>query len=129
MKKSIRPIYWLVIVAMGSLAGCAGGPTEEEIALQQAQEQLTVVRQAYADLQQLRVDLEAAEIAVAEIEAIDEKTRTEEQTAQLAELGAEIEAKRALAEETYDSPAGTPRRFLDRRTQRFPDLAGRPTRP
>ncbi len=102
MSNQIRPICWVVIITVGAIAGCGGGPTEEELALQQAQEQLTTVRQAYGDLQQLRVGLDAAEVGLAEIEAIDEKKRTDEQKAQLEELTAEIQRMSTSAEETYD---------------------------
>jgi outer membrane protein assembly factor BamE (lipoprotein component of BamABCDE complex)/outer membrane murein-binding lipoprotein Lpp len=121
MRNPTRHGYWLVVVILVLLAGCSSGPSEEELAQQQAQEQLTAVRQAYADLQQLRADIAADQTTINEIEAVPETKRTDEQKAQLEELGATLEQKRARSEETYDGLQAQLADFLNVALNTFPN--------
>ncbi|MCD4750552.1 MAG: hypothetical protein K8R59_14370 [Thermoanaerobaculales bacterium] len=102
MKTKFLPLFLIFIVAIGAIVGCKGGPSEEELALSQAQEQFTAVKEGNNQLQQLRTDLAAAEATIAEIEAIEERKRTDEQKAQLEEVSGQLEGLQGSVEEIYE---------------------------
>ncbi len=103
--KSIRFLsVFLVFAALAGLTlGCGGGPSEEELALTGLQEQLGVVQQNYAELQALRTEITASKAMSAEIEAISEKKRTDEQKLQLEELAANLPELMTRSETIYDN--------------------------
>ncbi|RLE27336.1 MAG: hypothetical protein DRJ65_03155 [Acidobacteria bacterium] len=103
--KSIRFLsVFLVFAALAGLTlGCGGGPSDEELALAELQVQLDTVKQTYQELQSLRGEIASAEATSAEIEAVVEKKRTDEQNAQLEELAAKIPGLVTQSETTYDN--------------------------
>lgn len=118
------PCAIALLAIFGLVSGCSRGPTEEELALAEYQDQLALLQQQYVELQQARTDIEVAEAAVAEIEAIKERDRTEEQTAQLAELPAEIELLTAAKDGKYEAVQETLANFLNVALNDFPENPG-----
>jgi len=110
-----------VLVVFGLLSGCSRGPSEEELARQKMEGQLATLQQQYQDLQQARTDLVAAEVSLAEIEAMKERDRSEEQTVLLAELPAQIVAMNATKDERYEAVQATLADFLNLALNEFPE--------
>jgi hypothetical protein len=92
----------MLAVATGMTAGCKTGPSDEELALQNFQQQAGLVQQAFDSLQQIRTEIETAEATVAEIEAVDERKRSDEQTAELEGLKTQLEELRSNSENAYN---------------------------
>ena len=118
------PCAIALLVAFGLLNGCSRGPTEEELALVEYQNQLTVLQGQYVELQQARTDIEAVEATAVEIEAIKERDRTEEQVAQLAEMPAQVEALTTAKDEKYEAVQVTLANFLNVALNDFPEDPG-----
>jgi len=113
-----------VLIGFGLLSGCSRGPSEEELARQEMEGQLATLQQQFQDLQQARADLLTAEVSLAEIEAIEERDRSEEQIAQLEGLPAQIETMTAAKDEQYDAVQATLADFLNVALNDFPDHPG-----
>jgi len=118
------PFGIAVLVVFGVLSGCSRGPSEEELARQQMQEQLATLKQQYAELQQTRADLAAAEAAMAEIEAVSERRRSEEQKGQLEELAVQIDDLTAKRDELFDQVQASLADFLNVALNDFPEDPG-----
>jgi len=86
--------------------------------------QLATLQQQYQDLQQVRADLAAAEVLLAEIEATKERDRSEEQVAELDELPARIELLNATKDEKYEEVQATLADFLNVALNEFPEHPG-----
>jgi hypothetical protein len=113
-----------VLVVFGLLSGCSRGPSEEELALQEMEGHLATLQQQFQDLQQARADLLTAEVSLAEIEAVKESDRSEEQIAQLEELPVQIETMTAAKDELYDAVQATLADFLNVALNDFPEHPG-----
>lgn len=102
--KSIRflSVFMVFAALTGLTLGCSSGPSEEELALIGLQEQLGVVQQNYGELQSLRTEIATSKTLAAEIEAISEKKRTDEQNIQLEELTANLPDLVTRSETVYD---------------------------
>jgi hypothetical protein len=79
------------------------------------------MQQQYEALQQARADLAASEAMVAEIEAIKERDRTDEQKAELEALPAAIEEQGVARDTAYDAVQATLADFLNIGLNEFPD--------
>jgi hypothetical protein len=86
--------------------------------------QLATLQQQFQDLQQVRADLAVAEVSLAEIEAMKERDRSEEQMAQLEELPAQIGTLNATKDEQYDAVQATLADFLNVALNDFPEHPG-----
>jgi len=122
MKRSrFLPCSVAVLVAIALISGCSRGPSEEELAQAQFEEQLAQLQTQYQDLQQRRADLVAATAAMAEIEAVRERDRTDEQKAELESLPVRIEELSVARDETFDLAQGTLADFLNVALNNFPE--------
>jgi outer membrane murein-binding lipoprotein Lpp len=122
MKRSrFLPCCVAVLVATALISGCSRGPSEKELAQAQFQEQLAQLQTQYEDLEQQRADLEAATAALAEIEAIRERDRTDEQKAELESLPATIQELTAARDAAFDLAQGTLADFLNVALNEFPE--------
>ena len=110
-----------ILVCFGLAEGCSRGPSEAELAQVAFEEQLATLQQQYEDLKQARVDLAAAETSLAEIEAVRERDRTDEQKAALETLPVEIEEFGAARDTAYDAVQATLADFLNIALNEFPD--------
>jgi outer membrane murein-binding lipoprotein Lpp len=115
------PCCVAVLVAVTLVGGCSRGPSEQEIAQTQFKEQLAQLQTQYEGLQQRRADLAAAEATLAEIEAIKERDRTDEQKAELETLPAKIEELAAARDTAFDAAQGALADFLNVALNEFPD--------
>jgi hypothetical protein len=86
--------------------------------------QLATLQQQFQDLQQVRADLVAAEVSLAEIEAMKERDRSEEQMAELEELPAQIGTLNATKDERYEAVQATLADFLNVALNDFPEHPG-----
>ncbi|MCK5378507.1 MAG: hypothetical protein KAJ78_03850 [Acidobacteria bacterium] len=102
--KSIRFLSFFLVFAVltGLTLGCNSGPSDEELALGQLHEQLDTINQTYQELQSLRTEIATAKATSAEIEAISEKKRTDEQKIQLEALGAKLPELETRSETVYE---------------------------
>ena len=121
MKSRFLPCCIAVCVVAGLMSGCSRGPSAEELTLAALEERLATLQQQYADLQQAREDLAAAEMTLAEIEAIKERDRTEEQVAELEVLPTTIEEINATKDLAFDAAQATLADFLNVALNEFPD--------
>jgi hypothetical protein len=110
-----------ILVALGLVSGCSRGPSEEELHQAQFEEQLVTLQQQNEDLQQARADLAASETSLAEIEAVRERDRTDEQKAALESLPATIEEQGAARDTAYEVVQATLADFLNVALNDFPD--------
>lgn len=109
----------LAVIALFS--GCSRGPSEEEIARAQFEEQLAQLQTQYQELQQLRGELAGAEAVLVEIEGIRDRDRTDEQKAELEALPAKIEELSAARDVKYDEAQGALADFLNVALNDFPE--------
>jgi hypothetical protein len=110
-----------ILVVVGLISGCSRGPSEEELAQAAFEESLTALQQQYDALQQARADLVASEATLAEIEAIRERDRSDEQKAELEALPAKIEELSAARDTAYDTVQATLADFLNIALNEFPE--------
>ena len=110
-----------ILVVFGLVSGCSRGPSEEELAQAAFEEQLATLQQQYEELQQARADLTASEAMVAEIEAIKERNRTDEQKAEFEALPAAIVEQGTTRDTAYDAVQATLADFLNIALNEFPE--------
>jgi hypothetical protein len=103
MKRTSQLTFCAVFfLVFGVIAGCGGGSEQstDDAALQ---EQFAGVQEAYDALTQFRTDVETGSATVAELEAVKESDRTDEQKAQLEEAVAAVEAANGQLEDSYNT--------------------------
>lgn len=111
-----------VCLAIGALVvGCSRGPSEEELKLADLEQQFTSIQESYTALQQMRAELASAAQRVAEIEAVPEKRRTDEQQAELAELTARTGQLTADRESSFETLQTALADYLNVALNEFPD--------
>ena len=120
-KSRFLPLGVALLAVFALISGCSRGPSEEEIAQAQFEEQLAQLQTQYQELQDMRAELVAAETAMAEIEAIRERDRTDEQKADLEALPAMIEELAAARDVKYDEAQGALADFLNVALNDFPE--------
>jgi len=120
--KTIRVLPCVIILALvgGAFLGCSRGPSEEELKYAELQQQFAAIQQQFDVLKQLRVDLAGQRTAVAEIEAVEEKKRTEEQTAALEEAKTKVSELATAQDGEYESLQGALADFLNTGLNDFP---------
>lgn len=122
MKQSrFLPYGVAVLVVIALMSGCSRGPSEEEIAQAQFEEQLAQLQTQYQELQQLRDELATATGTLAELEAIRERDLTEEQKVELEALPAKIEELTLARDEAFDLAQGSLADFLNVALNDFPE--------
>jgi len=110
-----------ILVVFGLVSGCSRGPSEEELAQAAFEEQLAALQQQYEVLQQARTDLVASEAMLADIEAIKERDRSEEQIAEFEALPAAIVEQGTARDAAYDAVQATLADFLNIALNDFPE--------
>ena len=111
----------VLIAIVGLVQGCARGPSEEELALAAFQEQFAELQQSYDALIQIRSDAETTQQSIAEIEAIEERQRSDEQKAELDALTAQLETLTGSAETAFEEVQGMLADFLNVGINDYPD--------
>jgi hypothetical protein len=115
------PYGIVLLVAFVSISGCSRGPSEEELAQAAFEEKLVALQQQYDELTQARADLAASEAKQAEIEAVRERDRTDEQKAELEALPATLEEQSTARDVAYDTVQATLADFLNIALNDFPE--------
>jgi len=110
-----------ILVVFGLVSGCSRGPSEEELAQAAFEEQLAALQQQYEVLLQARTDLVASEASLADIEAIKERDRSEEQIAEFEALPAAIVEQGTARDAAYDAVQATLADFLNIALNDFPE--------
>ena len=110
-----------ILVVFGLVSGCSRGPSEEELAQAAFEEQLVALQQQYEVLQQARTDLVGSEAMLADIEAIKERDRSEEQIAEFEALPAAIVEQGNARDAAYDVVQATLADFLNIALNDFPE--------
>jgi hypothetical protein len=104
MKRTSHLAFCAVFFAVfGLIAGCGGGGDEGSVDDAALQEQFAGVAEAYDTLTQARENLESAQGTIAEVEAVAERSRTDEQKAQLEEATMAAEAAGVQLEDAYNT--------------------------
>lgn len=117
----VLPCILIVVLVGGAIVGCSRGPSEEELKYAELQQQFADIQQQYDALTQLRADLDVQTATVAEIEAIDEKKRTDEQMATLEEASVKLDELVLAQDAEYESLQGTLAEFLTTGLNDFPE--------
>jgi hypothetical protein len=120
-KGRFLPFGIAILVLIGLVSGCSRGPSEEELAKAAFEEKSTLLQQQFEELQQARADLAAAKASLAEIEAIRERDRTDEQKAEFEALPATIEELGATRDTAYDAVQATLADFLNIALNEYPE--------
>lgn len=107
MKRNQFAFVCIVLVAvLGLVQGCSRGPSEEDLKFAAFQEQFAAVQSEYDALLILRTEIEAADLALVELQAIPENKLTDEQKAEIEELQARLEAATSERETAFEMVQG-----------------------
>jgi hypothetical protein len=109
-----------VIVSLSFVNGCSRGPSEEELRQAELAEQFATITQLHETLAQTRADLTSAQSSLAEIEALAERERSEEQKAVMEELPAQIDELIASQDAAFEELQGTLAEYLNVALNEFP---------
>jgi outer membrane murein-binding lipoprotein Lpp/outer membrane protein assembly factor BamE (lipoprotein component of BamABCDE complex) len=110
-----------VIVSLSLVNGCSRGPSEEELKQAELAEQFATITQLNETLTQTRADLKSARSSLAEIEAIKERERTDEQKAMMEELPAQIDELTASQDAAFEELQAELAEYLNVALNDFPD--------
>jgi hypothetical protein len=117
------PVCVVLVATLGLVQGCSRGPSEEELKLVAFQEQYATLQQQVDALNQLRSEIDLAKLSLAELEAIDERKRTDEQKAEIEELAAKIESLTVNGETAFEEVQSTLADFLFVGINDYPESA------
>jgi len=112
----------VIPIVFGLMVGCTSKEEKEKQQKKaQMSQQITEIEQMYADLQESRDELAGLKTALAEVEAIPERKRTDETKAQLAELPDKIKALEEKTSKGYDALQDKLATFLTIALNDFPN--------
>ncbi len=101
--------------------GCSKGTSEAELKRAELAAQLATIQQSYAELEQGRAEIAAASARLAELQAVPERSRSDEQKTELEALPGQIAELEAEREVDFDSVQGGLAEFLNVALNEFPD--------
>lgn len=122
-RTSHMAICMAITMVFSLIAGCGGGSSEDQVGEGELQAQFAGVQEAYDALLQVRAEAEAAQQTVAEIEAIPEGQRSDEQKAQLEEAQATAETASAGIEPAFETLQNQLADFLNVALNEAPESA------
>jgi len=105
---------------LGLVQGCSRGPSEEELKLIAFQEQFAALQQQYDALVNMRSEIEVAELALAELQAIPENTLTDEQKLEIEEVQAKLDESASGGEAVFEEVQGLLADLLNIGINEFP---------
>ena len=111
----------VLVAVMGLVQGCSRGPSEEELKLAAFQEQFAALEVGYSALVEMRVEIDVAEAALVELQAIPENKLTDEQKLELEEIQTGIEASVVESEAGFEEVQGLLADFLNIGINDFPE--------
>ncbi len=103
----------VLVAVVGLVQGCSRGPSEEELALAAFQEQYAALEAGYNALVEKRVEIDVAEAALVELQAIPENELTDEQKVELEEIQTGLEASAVESEAGFEEVQGLLADFLN----------------
>lgn len=115
------PALFALGATLALTTGCKTGPSAEEQAKAAMQNQFDAVQKAYSELQGKREELKTAKATIAEIEAIRERKRTDEQKTQLEEATKKVTELSKAVDEGYNSLQNILSPLLNTLLNEFPD--------
>jgi len=122
MKRNQIACVCVVLVAvLGLVQGCSRGPSEEELKFAAFQEQSAAVQQEYDALVNLRSEVEASKTRLAELQAIPESKRTDEQKTEITELETRLEGASEETETAFETVQGQLADLLNVGINEYPD--------
>ena len=122
MKRNrILSLCVVLVAVFGLVQGCSRGPSEEEIKLAAFQEQFAAVQQQYDALLNMRSEIEIAELALAELQAVPENKLTDEQKAEIEEVEGKLEASAVESEAVFEEVQGLIADLLNVGINEYPD--------
>jgi len=110
-----------VMITLSLANGCSKGPSEEELKQAELAAQFATITQLSESLAQARDDLVAAKSSLAEIEAVAERERTDDQKAMMEQLPAQIEELTAAQDATFEELQSNLAEYLNVALNEFPD--------
>ncbi len=117
-------VLWVCVVlvaVIGLVQGCSRGPSEEELALAAFQEQFAVVQGQYDALVGMRSEIEGAELALAELQAIPENELTDEQKVEIETIAGSLESSVTASEAAFEEVQGLIADLLNVGINEYPD--------
>lgn len=122
MKRNRLLLMGVVLVAVvGLVQGCSRGPSEEELNLAAFQEQFGAMQVQYDALLTMRSEIEAAEMTLAELQAIPENKLTDEQKLELEEIQTQLEGSASAVETKFEEVQGLVADLLNIGINEYPD--------
>lgn len=117
-------VLWVCVVlvaVIGLVQGCSRGPSEEELALAAFQEQFAVVQGQYDALIGMRSEIEGAELALAELQAIPENELTDEQKVEIETIAGTLESSTTASDAAFEEVQGLIADLLNVGINEYPD--------
>ena len=117
-------VLWVCVVlvaVIGLVQGCSRGPSEEELALAAFQEQFAVVQGQYDALIGVRSEIEGAELALAELQAIPENELTDEQKVEIETIAGTLESSATSSDAAFEEVQGLIADLLNVGINEYPD--------
>jgi hypothetical protein len=111
----------VLVAVMGLVQGCSRGPSEEDLKLAAFQEQFAVLEAGYNALLEMRAEIDVAEAALVELQAIPENKLTDEQKIELEEIQTRIESSVAENEAAFEEVQGLLADFLNIGINDYPE--------
>lgn len=111
----------VLVAVMGLVQGCSRGPSEEELKLAAFQEQFAALEAGYNALLETRAEIDVAEAALVELQAIPENKLTDEQKIELEEIQSRIELSVAENEAKFEEVQGLLADFLNIGINDYPE--------
>lgn len=99
-------VFVVLVAVLGLVEGCSRGPSEEELKLAAFQEQFATLQVEYDALVNMRTEIEVAKAKLAELQAIPENKRTDEQKVELEEIQNGLESSADENEAAFEGVQG-----------------------
>jgi hypothetical protein len=111
----------ILVAVLGLVQGCSRGPSEEELKLAAFQEEYTALQVEYDALVNMRAQIEDATAKIAELQAIPENKRTDEQKTEIEGIQTELDSAAVEIEAAFEGVQGMLADFLNVGINEFPE--------
>ena len=111
----------VLVAVMGLVQGCSRGPSEEDLKLAVFQEQFAALEAGNNALVEMRAEIDVAEAALVELQAIPENKLTDEQKIELEEAQAGLESSAVAREAAFEEVQGLLADFLNIGINDYPE--------
>ena len=111
----------VLVAVMGLVQGCSRGPSEEDLKLAAFQEPFAALEAGNNALVEMRAEIDVAEAALVELQAIPENKLTDEQKIELEEAQAGLESSAVAREAAFEEVQGLLADFLNVGINDYPE--------